>query len=288
MEFALRQPVSDGAILTRSLEHIVRAMIRLLVGRLSLVRLEELVRKIYVQESEKRLKSDFPGKRVTLSQLALMTGIDTRALTKITNSPSYTQPAHEDQAFLRGMTPETQILSLWSTDPRFCDSTDGKPRVLSLDKGESSFAELVSCLKSTRGLTHQSVLERLAMAGTVEVDRQWKRVTLKSDTYYPFISNNEPSMLDAGFGAASLLLGTVAKNIERTRTGGERLFQRSWFSYRLSPKKIPELRQRLGKLLSKAEDEFKANIAEVEDSAPRPDHVFAGVGMFYFEAEDPI
>lgn len=286
MEFALRRPVTDGAILTRSLEHVIRAMIRLIVGRLSLVRLEELIRKIYVQESERRLKADFPDKRVTLSQLALMTGIDTRALTKITNSPSYTQPAHEDQAFLRGMTPETRIVYLWSTDARFCDPSSGQPRKLSLGTGEGSFGDLVSCLKSTRGLTQQSVLERLELAGTVEVDREWKQVKLLSNTYYPFISNDESAMLDAGFSAASLLLGTVSKNMERANTGEAKLFQRSWFSDHISPKRIPDLRKKLGELLARAEDEFKANIAESEDSEPRPDHVFAGVGMYYFEMDD--
>jgi len=285
VENALRKPVSEAAILTRSLEHVIRATIRLLLGRLSLIRLEELVRKVYVQESEKRLKSEFPDRRVTLSQLALLTGLDTRALTKITNNQSYAQPAHEDEAFLRGMTPEAQIICLWMTDTRFCNASDGKPMVLSLRSGKTSFHELVSCLKSTRGLTQQSVLERLETAGTVELDRKNQRIRLVTNNYFPFLSNDESAMLDVGFSTASLLLGSVATNMERASSGEEKLFQRSSFTYHLPEKRKSEFRQRLSKLLSESDDRCRKTIAELEDSTPQPGQLFAGVSMFYFESE---
>lgn len=288
MESALRKPVSDGAILTRSLEHILRAAISLLIGRLSLVRLEELVRKIYVQESEKYLKSDFPDRRVTLSQLALLTGVDTRALTKITNSQSYAQPTHQDETFLKGMTPETQIIYIWLTDTRFCSASDGTPKTLSLSSGHCTFNELVSCLKSTRGLTYQSILERLETAGTIEVDRKKQRVKLVTKNYYPFISNDESAMLDVGFSAASLLLSTVATNIKRANSGEEKLFQRSSFTYHLPQKRKAELRQRLSAFLTKSDDECRDVIADLEDQSPQPGQVFAGVSMFYFESEEGI
>lgn len=285
MEQALRRPVSDGAILTRSLEHLLRAVIRLIVGKLSLVRLEELVRKIYVQESEKRLKLDFPDKRVTLSQLALLTGVDTRALTKITNSQTFSQPAHEDESFLRGMTPETQIISFWLTDTRFCNPSNGKPKELSLGQSNSGFAQLVSCLGSTRGLTHQSILERLEMAETVEVDHKRQRVKLVTKNFYPFISNDESAMLDVGLWTASLLLGTVASNVERANSGEEKLFQRSSFTYHLPLRRKEKFRKQLTGLLTQSDGKCRTAIANLEDETPQPGQSFGGVSLFYFESE---
>ena len=285
MEHALPKPASDVAILTRSLEHVLRAVIRLLVGKLSLIRLEELVRKIYVQESEKQLKIDFPHKRATLSQLALLTGVDTRTLTKLTNSQSYSQPAHEDESFLHEMTPETTIICAWMTDPRFCNPSDGKPRVLSLGGKRPSFSQLLSCMRSTRGITQQSIIERLEMAGTVEIDRKKQRIRLAATNYYPFITNDEIGMLDVGFYTAALLLGSVASNIRRARSGEEKLFQRSSFSYHVPNKEMSRLRRRLRNLLKKSDEQCRAAIADVEDDTPQPGQTFAGVGLFYFESE---
>lgn len=285
MEHALRRPVSDGATLARSLEHILRALIRLLVGKLSLVRLEELVRKIYVQEAERRLKEDFPNKRVTLSQLALLTGIDTRALTRLTNSQSYSQPAHEDESFLTAMTPETQIIAVWLTDARFYDPSSGKPKPLSLGQGEPGFAELMSCLKSTRGLTQQSLLSRLEMAGCVRIDEKSQQISLLTNNYYPFISNDESAMLDVGFWTASLLLGSVESNIEAAKSGGEKLFQRSSFSYHVPADKISSLRNSLCKLLLESDNRCRDVLSEIEDTSPQPGKTFAGVSMFYFESD---
>lgn len=285
MEHALLRPVSDGAILTRSLEQILTVLIRMLVGKLSLVRLEELVRKIYVQESERRLKSDFPKKRVTLSQLALLTGIDTRNLTKITNSQFYMQPAHEDDDFLNEITPETRLINVWLSDPRFCDVSSGNPKALALEKGSPSFAELFACLKSTRGLTYQSVLARLDKAGSVEIDWDKEQVRLVSNNFYPFLSNDEPAMLELGFSTAASLLRTVENNIASASTGEEKLFQRITLTNSLSPQRRSECRQRLSGLLSQSYDECQAAMAELEDKTPKPGQITAGVSMFYFESD---
>jgi hypothetical protein len=271
-------------MLTRSLERLLESLIRPLVGRLSLVRLEDLFRRIYVKEAERRLKAEFPSRRVTLSQLALMTGLDTRTLTKLTNDKSYAQPAHEDERFLNDMTPETRLISVWLSDGRFCDMTTGKPRTLSLDSGHPGFKELVSCLSSTRGITLQSVLSRLESAGSVEVDSKAQRVRLVANNFYPFLSGNESAMLDVGFSTTAHLLDTIHHNLKSNSTEGEKLFQRASFTYTLAPRRRVEFRRRLRTLLEESDDNCRHAIAELEENIANPGQVTAGVSMFYFES----
>ena len=49
-------PLKEAAILTRAVENVFRKLIRLLVGRMSLTKLQEMIRIIFVEESELKLK----------------------------------------------------------------------------------------------------------------------------------------------------------------------------------------------------------------------------------------
>ena len=277
------QQLTGGAVLVRSLEHVLRKLIRLLVGRLSLIRLTEMIRTIYIQEAEARHTNEFPGKKVSLSQLSLLTGIDTRTLSKLKNSESYAQPVHENHTFLKEMTPETRILSVWMSDPRFFDYDMGRPMVLGLDPGKRSIHELVSRAIGSRGLTIQSIIQRLVSAGSIEVDQEARQVSLLTDTYYPFLTDDEAGMLDVGFSTAASLFSTVNTNLNRTHVGREKLFQRSSFTHQLSPKRQEEFRQVLHDFLEQSDIECKSIMAEVEDNVPLPGQITAGVSMFYFE-----
>ena len=42
-----------------------------------------MLRDVFIQEAEARLRRERPGKNVPLSQLALLTGLDTRTLIRI-------------------------------------------------------------------------------------------------------------------------------------------------------------------------------------------------------------
>jgi hypothetical protein len=176
------QQLRDGATLVRSLEKLLRTLIRLLVGRLSLARLQELLQTTYVQEAEERLKRELPGKKVTLSRLALTTGVSTRLLSQLIKSERYALSLSRNGTFLTDMTPETRILSLWMSDPRFFDFGAGRPMTLGLGRGVRSFPELVSRAIGTRGLTVHSILQRLEGAGSISVNQEKK--TGQPDSQY--------------------------------------------------------------------------------------------------------
>lgn len=281
------QLMSGGAIMLRSLEHLLRKLIRMLVGRISLKRLNEIIQVIYVQETERQLKRKNPNQKVSLSQLALMSGMDTRTLSKLISSNAYEQPVHENNEFLKEMTSETRLLSVWMNDRRYFDQETKRPKALSLTPGPGSMYELAAHALGTRGLTIQSIVHRLESAGSVDVDRESQMVTLLTETYYPFLSDDEAGMLDVGFSTAASFLTTVATNLDRANSDEQKLFQRSTFTHQLSVENQKKFRQLLHEFLEKANNKCRSIIAEVEDAETRPGQITAGVSMFYFEETMP-
>ena len=128
--------MKDLEIFARALENLLRTLIRFLVGKISLLKLSEMVRTIYIQEAERQLKLERPEKSVSLTRLAVLTGIDTRTLTKVRNNENYLGPVHKTKRFLIEMTPENCVLDLWSSDARFLDPKTGNPRLLKMSRGK--------------------------------------------------------------------------------------------------------------------------------------------------------
>jgi hypothetical protein len=92
--------LKDISRFTLVLENTLRKLIRFLVGRISLTKLQEMIGSIFVEEAEKSVIVTEPGKGASLTKLALLTGLDTRTLTKIKNSDSFRRPFHGELNFL--------------------------------------------------------------------------------------------------------------------------------------------------------------------------------------------
>ena len=54
-----------------------------------------MIQIIFVEEAEKKLQQETPGKNVPLSTLAVVTGFDTRTLAKIKSKKSHLKPLHK-------------------------------------------------------------------------------------------------------------------------------------------------------------------------------------------------
>jgi len=60
----------DVAILTRAVEKVFRKLVRMLIGKMSLKKLQELIQIIFIEEAEAKLKQEAPGKSVALGDIA--------------------------------------------------------------------------------------------------------------------------------------------------------------------------------------------------------------------------
>ena len=271
-------------ILTKSVEIVFRKLIRFLVGKISLVKLQEMVRFIYVEEAENRLKMESPSSNVALTKLALLTGLDTRTLTRTRNSASYRLPFCEKSAFLREASPAAAVVDAWGSKFEFLDPETNEPKKLNLKGGEDSFEQLVAKTIKSRGITHQSILNRLIANEAVIL--KGETVELVKLTYFPMRSREQLGAFEVGYTAVANLIDTIVHNFEAD-SNGNKFFQRGVWTTRLSSHCRHELQNALNTILRKAEYDGSQALLDVEDGFESSDHMTAGISLFYFEDNVP-
>lgn len=274
------QHLQDVAILTQAVENVFRKLIRFLVGRISLVKLQEMIRIIFVQEAEKIIQSEHPRKHVSLTQLGLMAGLDTRTLTKIRNDENYRKPLYATNTFLKEITPGVAILDMWNAKPPYFDLEKRQPKSLKIAGDQGSFEALFSETVRSRGITANSMLKRLAESGSVRINEKDGTVSLIRALYLPSAVNEKLDAIAVGFSAMGNLVDTVVHNL---KDDGGRFFQRGAWTYRLPGRHQQEARDELRKLLQRTEETAKRLMAGYEEPNAGPDQITAGIGLFYFE-----
>ncbi len=277
------QRMQDLEIFARALENVLRKLIRFLVGRISLLKLSEMIRTIYIQEAERQLKLEQPAKSVSLTKLAVLTGIDTRTLTKVRNSGEYLGPVHKTKRFLKEMTPENCILDMWTSDSKFLASKTGQPKLLKMSEGQNSFEQLVGEAVSSRGVTAQSLLEKLISNGSVRFHKDSNEVELLRNIVIPKRSGDAIESLEVGFVHTSILLDTVFHNYNATIQGTEKFFQRGSWTNRLNPKNRAKFEKTLHAFLEQVDQQARKMILPFEENYQSDDQITAGVGFHYFE-----
>jgi len=276
--------VQDLEIFIRALENVLRRLIRFLVGRISLLKLNEMVRTIYIQEAERQLKLERPTKNVSLTRLAVLTGIDTRTLTKVRNSEEYWNPVHKTKRFLKDMTPEMCVLDVWSGDAKYLDPETGHPKALKVGHGENSFEQLVNDTVSARGVTAKSLLAKLRSNGAIRLTKDSNEVELVETFFGPFKSGDAIGALDAGLSCVAHQMETVFHNYDAVSKGEKPFYDRIWFTSHLDPRMRTELRKSLTSILKRAHKKAYNILSSVEEKITSQDQILAGVGMYYFES----
>ena len=272
----------DVAILTRAVENAFRKMIRLLIGKMSLKKLQEMIQIIFIEEAETRLKQEKPGKSVALGDIALQTGVDTRTIKKIRTYIATSKPIHQDDTFLDGFMPLFKVFDLWMNDARFFDADTGKPRRLEIEGHGTSFSELVKIAIQSRGLTAQAVLKRLKEIDVVELDTSSGTVVLKQEDNV-FISKDDMDLLEVGLTAIGNLVSTVNHNIQNHLNEDARYFQRGSWNYQFNPENIDRVRSAIHRYLRKMDAQSRDLISSLAEAESQKGQLTAGISMFYFE-----
>ena len=276
----------DVAILTRAVENVFRKLIRMLVGKMSLKKLQEMIQIIFVEEAEAKLKLEAPGKNVALGDIALQTGVDTRTIKKIRAYIALSNPIHQDNTFLDGFMPLFKVFDLWMNDARFFDTNTNKPRALEIEGEGATFSESVKTAIQSRGLTSQAVLKRLKEIDVVAVDPSSATVVLKQEDNV-FISKNDLDLLDVGFTAIGHLVTTVSHNIQNPLDEDAKYFQRGSWNYQFSPEKMDQVRNVIHRYLRKTDTKSRDLITSLAETHGQTGQFTAGISMFYFEEAPP-
>lgn len=282
MTLSKKSALQDVAILTRSVEKVFRKLIRMLIGRMSLKKLQEMIQIIFVEEVEARLKQERPGKNVALGDIALQTGVDTRTIKKIRTYIAVSNPIHQDDSFLDGFMPLFKVFDLWMNDERFFDLEKGKPRELKIEGEGVTFTELVKIAIQSRGLTVQAVLKRLKEIDVVDVNSNSNTISLTQEDNV-FISKDDLDLLDVGLTAIGHLVSTVSHNIEHNLDPDSKFFQRGSWNYQFNPNEMKEVRKIIHKYLRETDLKSRELITSLAEQEIQKGQVTAGISMFYFE-----
>lgn len=273
----------DVAVLTRAVENVFRKLIRMLIGKMSLKKLQEMIQLLFVEETEAKLKKESPGKNVALGDIALQTGVDTRTIKKIRTYIAVSNPIHLDDVFLDGFMPLFKVFDLWMNDEKFFDPETGKPRVLPIEGEGATFTELVRLAIQSRGLTAHAVLKRLKEIDVV--NEESGTVVLKQEDNV-FISKDDLDLLDVGFTAIGNLVSTISHNIQNNLNEEAKYFQRGSWDYQFDADKMDHVRNEIHKYLRREDKRSRDLIAKLAETDARTGQLTAGISMFYFE-EDP-
>jgi len=274
--------VREAAVLTRAVENVFRKLIRMLIGRISLKKLQELIRIIFVEETEAKLKKDRPDKNVALADLALLTGVDTRTIKKTRQYIATSSPIHQENTFFDSFMPMFKVFDLWMNDERFFDSKLKSPKVLKVDGEQGSFSHLVKLAMQSRGLSSQLVLKRLQEIGVICTDASTGSVRLVQDDNI-FISKDELDSLEVGFNAIGNLADTVRHNIRSNQSGEMKYYQRGSWDFQFDPEKMNNIRKTISSFLSKTDSEARKLIDSLSEPKLQSGQKTAGISMFYFE-----
>jgi hypothetical protein len=271
--------LQEAALLTRAVENVFRKLIRFLVGRISLVKLQEMIRHIYVEETELQLRAENPGKNVPLTGLALRTGLDTRTLVQVRKHLQRDEPRYPQQ-FLAELTPESAVVEAWANRIGAAGNRE-RGEVLDYGSDDAGFESLVRSTISTRGITTQSLIQRLVDTASVAQDRENRTLRLLVDHYSPYLSLDEPNIINAAFTAISNLMSTIEHNVGAEPAA--KLFQRQKWTFRLDPGDQERFRQAMRAMLERFEREAEGAITPWEQPRYESGLVTAGVGLYYFE-----
>ena len=286
MATANETELRDVAILTRAVENVFRKLIRMLIGKMSLKKLQEMIALLFVEETEAKLKQESPGKNVALGDIALQTGVDTRTIKKIRTYIAVIKPRQRDDILLDGFMPLFKVFDLWMNDEKFFNTKSGKPKVLKIEGEGATFSELVKMSIQSRGLTAQAVLKRLKEIDVVDEDTDAGTVVLKQEDNV-FISKDDLDLLDVGFTAIGNLVSTIGHNIQNNLNEDAKYFQRGSWDYKFDPQNMDRVRNEIHKYLRKEDKRSRDLIVKLAETDAQKGQLTAGISMFYFE-EDPL
>lgn len=266
--------------LVDAITRMVRPIVRFSMGRISCSALVDLVRQAYVKEARAHLQAQNPDKKVTRSALALLCGMDGRAIKAFEDNASREYAASD-------VCSEATILGVWKEDKTFQDPETGGPAELLIHGPHGTFQRLVT-RAAGRAVTVQTALEKLVDSGNVRLSEDGTHVTL-IDPYYQPVKQSERAAIEASSLAVSRLGATLQHNLNRFDEGQAPWLQQDRWCTRIPADRLDAIRAEMRSVLNRHILEIEDYLDQEEKSAAEPDEAMVGVGWYYWEkpAEGP-
>jgi len=271
---ALAENRADINWLIDAMVRMARPLVRFSVGRVSCTALVNLIREIYVSEAKNYLRAENPDRKVTQSALALLCGMDSRAIAALeeNSSKSYT---------VSDVSSQSAILEMWRRDDAFRDPETGGPAQLLIHGPHGTFQRLVS-RAAGRAVTPQTALESLLESGNIELNSDGTHVQLIDPVFKP-VKDSEKTAIEAGSLAVNLLGKSIVHNTNRHSRHQPSWLQQDRWSVRIPCHRVEllrkELRETLERNIQEVEDALESEEMETSEGA----ECSVGIGWYYWE-----
>lgn len=269
-----RQQSEDVSWLIEAMTRMVRPIVRFAVGRVSCSALVQLVREVYVEEARIYLQRENPDRKVTRSALALLCGMDGRAIKHFEDN--------EDREYSPSdICSPGLILEMWNRDEAFLDPDTGQPAELLIHGPHGTFQRLVS-RAAGRAVTPQTALERLLESGNVELCEDDTRVRL-IDPFYKPVKASERTAIEAGSLAVQMLGRAVIHNTSERSPNQPPWLQQDRWSYRIPRERLDIVRSEIRDVLQRHIGEVETYLESEEKGTSEEAECSVGIGWYYWE-----
>jgi hypothetical protein len=267
------QQGQDISWLVEAMTRMVRPIVRFAVGRVSCAALVNLIREVYVEEAKKYLQAENPDRKVTRSALALLCGMDGRAI------KAFEENDERDYA-PSDVCSEAHILEMWNNDEAFLGEDD-LPAELLIHGPQGTFQRLVS-RAAGRAVTPQTALDRLLESGNVELCDNDTRVRLV-DPFYKPVKDSEKTAIEAGSLAINRLGRSVVHNTSRVPAGEPSWLQQDRWSFRIPRDRLEVIRSEVRAILERHITEMEQYLESEEKKPAEANESSVGIGWYYWE-----
>lgn len=271
---ALAQQRADINWLVEAIVRMIRPIVRFAVGRVSCTALVNLIREVYVAEAKIYLKAQNPDRKITRSALALLCGMDSRAIAAFEENASKTYSVSD-------VSSPGYILEMWNKDEDFRDGLSGGPAELLIHGPHGTFQRLVS-RAAGRAVTPQTALETLLESGNIQLSSEGTHVRLIDSIYKP-VKDSERTAIEAGSLAVNLLGRSIVHNTNRHARNQPPWLQQDRWSYRIPCERLSIVRAEIRGVLEKHIQEVEIHLEKEEKETDKGAECSVGIGWYYWE-----
>jgi predicted RNA-binding protein Jag len=229
--------------MNKDLQTILQPVIKYCLKRgLTIRELLESSREVFVEESSRALEKE--GQKENVSRIAVITGLQRPVVKACLNNQVETKAASLSQ----------RVLNAWKENKRF-KTKNNQPKVLSFDGDRSEFANLVRTV--SKDIHPGTVLFDLQRQGRVEVTESGLKISSQKDKKSIEQIYNQVAEETRDFVAAML------DNLESDSETPPNYQITSTFD-NIDETDLPEIRARLGQVLSRLQDEAEAVLKDFD------------------------
>jgi len=260
---------TTNELLTTAIGQILRPLVRILLRNgISCGSFEEMVRKAYVDEAYAQALRN--NNKATVSSVSAETGLSRKEVKRL-NETDLSDSKNTEQKYNRAI----RVISGWLNDPQYAYE-EGNPRALSVDGGDTSFANLVK--EYSGDIPTKAMLNLLESAQCVEIKDGL--VHLVRNAYVPA---SDPEEIIRILGRdTNQLINTIDHNL--TTEDASKWFQRKVSNPRVPSDALAEFKEFSRKRSQTLLEELDTWLSQNEADDNKDSH-YVSMNIYYYEQD---